>query len=85
MCGLHAANQASPIEIPAQANVSAIPYNGQFPGSLLPFKERPQGHGRYLQATPEQLHCQGQKSYVDVDGAAEEGAPFIPARSRVAY
>jgi hypothetical protein len=33
----------------AQANVSAIPYNGQFPGSLLRFKERLQGHGRYLQ------------------------------------
>ncbi|HYT77171.1 MAG TPA: multicopper oxidase domain-containing protein, partial [Vicinamibacterales bacterium] len=29
--------------------------------------------------TPEQLHWHGQAVPVDVDGAAEEGTPFIPA------
>src|SRR5262249_60505371 len=30
--------------------------------------------------TPEQLHWPGQFVPVDVDGAAEEGTPYIPAR-----
>ena len=32
--------------------------------------------------TPEQLHWHGQKVPVDVDGAAEEGTPFIPAHGK---
>jgi FtsP/CotA-like multicopper oxidase with cupredoxin domain len=61
--------------------VSAVTYNEQFPGPLLRFKE-----GRLATIdvfnhadTPEQLHWYGQQVPVEVDGAAEEGTPFIPA------
>src|SRR5712691_11921133 len=69
----------SPIEIAPKRIISAITYNGQFPGPLLRFKE-----GRQVSvdiynntATPEQLHWHGQKVSVDVDGAAEEGTPLF--------
>jgi FtsP/CotA-like multicopper oxidase with cupredoxin domain len=32
--------------------------------------------------TPEQLHWHGQRVSTDVDGAAEEGTPFIPAQGK---
>jgi FtsP/CotA-like multicopper oxidase with cupredoxin domain len=74
--------RASPIEIAPNHIVSAITYNGQFPGPLLRFKE---GQPVTLEihndtSTPEQLHWHGQMVPTDVDGAAEEGTPFIPAR-----
>ncbi len=72
---------ASAIEIAPKRIVSAITYNGLFPGPLLRFKE-----GREVTVdiyndtdTPEQLHWHGQKVSTDVDGAAEEGTPYIPA------
>ena len=72
---------ASPIEIAPKHIISTTTYNGQFPGPLLRFKE-----GRQVTVdihnetdTPEQLHWHGQMVPVDVDGAAEEGTPFIPA------
>jgi FtsP/CotA-like multicopper oxidase with cupredoxin domain len=79
----------SPIEIAPKRIISAITYNGQFPGPLLRFKE-----GRQVTVdihnhteTPEQLHWHGQKVGVDVDGASEEGTPFIPAHGnrRIAF
>jgi len=76
--------KTSPIEIAPKRIVSAITYNGEFPGPLLRFKE-----GRQVTIdiyndtdTPEQLHWHGQKVPVDVDGAAEEGTPFIPAQGK---
>ncbi len=73
---------ASPVEIAPGHIVSTITYNGRFPGPLLRFKE-----GRPVTVeihndtdTPEQLHWHGQFVATDVDGAAEEGTPFIPAR-----
>jgi FtsP/CotA-like multicopper oxidase with cupredoxin domain len=76
--------KTSPIEIATKRIISAITYNGQFPGPLLRFKE-----GRQITVdiynetdTPEQLHWHGQKVAVDVDGAAEEGTPFIPANAK---
>jgi FtsP/CotA-like multicopper oxidase with cupredoxin domain len=81
--------KASPIEIGPKRIISVITYNGQFPGPLLRFKE-----GRQVTVdiyndtdTPEQLHWHGQKLPVDVDGAGEEGTPFIPAhgKRRVAF
>jgi FtsP/CotA-like multicopper oxidase with cupredoxin domain len=78
-CTLHI--KASPIEIAPRRIISAVTYNGQFPGPLLRFKE-----GRQVTVdvfndsdTPEQLHWHGQKVSVDVDGAAEEGTPYISA------
>ena len=72
---------AAPIELASNHIVSAITYNGQFPGPLLRFKE---GRQVVLDVhndtnTPEQLHWHGQFVPVDVDGAAEESTPFIPA------
>lgn len=56
-------------------------YNGQFPGPLLRLRE-----GRLATIdlfndtdTPEQLHWHGQLVPADVDGALEEGTPFIAA------
>jgi FtsP/CotA-like multicopper oxidase with cupredoxin domain len=76
--------KTAPIEIAPKRIISAITYNGQFPGPLLCFKE-----GRQVTIdiyndtdTPEQLHWHGQKVSVDVDGAAEEGTPFIPAQGK---
>src|SRR3974390_2695435 len=61
--------------------VSTTLYNGQFPGPLVRLTE-----GKRVVVdiyndtdTPEQLHWHGQFAPVDVDGAAEEGTPYIPA------
>ena len=72
---------ACPIEIAPKRIVSAICYNGKFPGPLLRFKE---GQPATVDIqndtdTPEQLHWHGQFVSPDVDGASEEGTPFIPA------
>jgi len=73
---------AAALEIGKNRIVSAVTYNGQFPGPLLRFKE---GQPVVVDAhndsdTPEQLHWHGQFVSTDVDGTAEEGAPYIPAR-----
>jgi FtsP/CotA-like multicopper oxidase with cupredoxin domain len=72
---------ATPVEIAPKRIVSTITYNGKFPGPLLRFKE---GQPVTVEIhndtdTPEQLHWHGQMVSTDVDGAAEEGTPFIPA------
>jgi FtsP/CotA-like multicopper oxidase with cupredoxin domain len=76
--------QASPVEIAPGKILSTLTYNGQFPGPLLRFKE-----GREVTVdifndtdTPEQLHWHGQKVPTDVDGAAEEGTPYVPAHGK---
>jgi FtsP/CotA-like multicopper oxidase with cupredoxin domain len=81
--------KASPIEIAPKRILSAITYNGQFPGPLLRFREGRPAVVDVLNDsdTPEQLHWHGQRVSVDVDGAAEEGTPFIPAhgKRRIAF
>jgi FtsP/CotA-like multicopper oxidase with cupredoxin domain len=69
------------VELAPEHIVSTTLYNGEFPGPLLRLKE-----GQRIVVdihndtdTPEQLHWHGQLVPVDVDGAAEEGTPFIPA------
>ncbi len=69
------------VELAKDHIVSTTLYNGQFPGPLLRLEE-----GKRITVdihndtdTPEQLHWHGQFVPVDVDGAAEEGTPFIPA------
>jgi FtsP/CotA-like multicopper oxidase with cupredoxin domain len=73
---------ATPIEVAPEKIISVTAYNGQFPGPLLRFKEGQRVTVDLVNATdaPEQLHWHGQRVPVDVDGAAEEGTPFIPAR-----
>lgn len=75
---------ATPIEIAPKRILSAVTYNGQFPGPMLRFKEGKQVTVDIQNDTdvPEQLHWHGQMVPVDVDGAAEEGTPFIPARGK---
>jgi FtsP/CotA-like multicopper oxidase with cupredoxin domain len=75
---------ATAVEIAPKKIISLTTYNGQFPGPLLRFKE-----GRQVTVelqnetdTPEQLHWHGQQVPVDVDGAAEEGTPYIPAHGK---
>jgi FtsP/CotA-like multicopper oxidase with cupredoxin domain len=72
---------AAPIEISPKHILSSVTYNGQFPGPLLRFKEGQQTTVDVYNDTdtPEQLHWHGQFVSDDVDGAAEEGTPYIPA------
>jgi FtsP/CotA-like multicopper oxidase with cupredoxin domain len=70
------------VELSPEHIVSTTLYNGQFPGPLLKFKE-----GRRVIVdihndtdTPELVHWHGQMIPSDVDGAAEEGTPFVPPR-----
>jgi len=76
---LHIKN--SPVEIAPKRIISVTTYNGQFPGPLLRFKEGQQVTVDVYNDTdtPEQLHWHGQKVSTDVDGASEEGTPFITA------
>ena len=62
---------------------TSIPPN-QFPGLALRFKEGQQVTVDVYNDTdtPEQLHWHGQKLSTEVDGAAEEGTPFIPAHGQ---
>ena len=68
-----------PIELAPNRIISVTTYNGQFPGPLLRFKEGQQVVIDIHNQTdrPEQLHWHGQFVSTDVDGAAEEGTPFI--------
>jgi FtsP/CotA-like multicopper oxidase with cupredoxin domain len=75
---------ATPIEIAPKRIISTVTYNGQFPGPLLRFKE-----GREVTVdvfndtgTPEQLHWHGQMVPTSIDGAAEEGTPYVPVNGK---
>lgn len=75
---------ASPIEIAPNRIISTTTYNAQFPGPLLRFKEGQSVTVDILNDTdtPEQLHWHGQMVPVEVNGAAEEGTPFVPAHGK---
>src|SRR5580693_5484135 len=77
---LHIKNSA--VEIAPKRFISVTTYNGQFPGPLLRFKEgQPVTIDIFNDTdTPEQLHWHGQRVPTDIDGAAEEGTPFVPAQ-----
>src|SRR6185312_6651317 len=79
----------SVVELAPDNIVSTRTYNGQFPGPLLRLK---QGRSVVVDVhndtdTPEQLHWHGQTLPAAVDGAAEEGTPYIPAHGmrRIAF
>ncbi len=74
----------SAVELAPKLIISATTYNGQFPGKLLRFKEGQQATIDVFNDTdtPEQLHWHGQQVPVDVDGASEEGTPFVPAHGK---
>jgi FtsP/CotA-like multicopper oxidase with cupredoxin domain len=69
--------------------VSTTLYNGQFPGPLVRLSE---GRRTVVDIyndtdTPELVHWHGQTIPSEVDGAAEEGSPFVPAHGmrRIAW
>jgi FtsP/CotA-like multicopper oxidase with cupredoxin domain len=72
-----------PIELAPDRIISIPTYNGQFPGPLLRFKEgeRVTIDLRNETDTPEQVHWHGQFVTPEIDGAAEEGTPFIAPHS----
>jgi FtsP/CotA-like multicopper oxidase with cupredoxin domain len=74
----------SPIEIAPKRILSMTNYNGQFPGPLIRLKEGQPVTVDIFNDTdvPEQLHWHGQIVPVDVDGASEEGTPFVPAHGK---
>ncbi len=77
------------VELAPDRIISTTTYDRQFPGPLLRFKEGQRVVVDIHNDTdmPEQLHWHGQFVPVDVDGAAEEGTPFIPAHGmrRIAF
>jgi FtsP/CotA-like multicopper oxidase with cupredoxin domain len=70
------------LELAPGVSVTATAYNGQFPGPLLRMTAGTPVTVDIHNDTdrPEQLHWHGQKVPVSVDGAQEEGTPWIPAR-----
>jgi FtsP/CotA-like multicopper oxidase with cupredoxin domain len=77
------------VELGPDRIVSTTTYNGQFPGPLLRFRE---GQRVVVDIhndtdTPELVHWHGQTIPSDVDGAAEEGSPFVPSHGmqRIAF
>jgi FtsP/CotA-like multicopper oxidase with cupredoxin domain len=76
--------QVTPIEIAPKRIISVTNYNGQFPGPLIRLKEGQPVTVDIFNDTdaPEQLHWHGQMVPTDVDGAAEEGTPYIPAHGK---
>jgi FtsP/CotA-like multicopper oxidase with cupredoxin domain len=70
------------VEIAPDRIVSTTLYNGQFPGPLLRLRE---GQPVVVDVhndtdTPELVHWHGQWLPSEVDGASEEGSPFVPPR-----
>jgi FtsP/CotA-like multicopper oxidase with cupredoxin domain len=70
------------IELSPDHIVSTTIYNGEFPGAAIRLRE---GRRTTIDLindtdTPEQVHWHGQNLPSDVDGAAEEGTPYVPAR-----
>jgi FtsP/CotA-like multicopper oxidase with cupredoxin domain len=67
-------------ELAPEHIVSTTLYNGQFPGPLLRFKEGKRAVVDIHNDTdvPELVHWHGQMIPSNVDGAAEEGTPYVP-------
>ena len=77
------------VELSPSHIVSTTLYNGQFPGPLVRLKE---GERVVVDVyndtdTPELVHWHGQMIPSDVDGAAEEGTPYVPPHGmrRIAF
>ena len=77
------------VELAPDHIVSTTLYNGQYPGPLLRFKE---GQRVTIDIhndtdTPELVHWHGLIIPAEVDGAAEEGSPYVPPHGsqRVAF
>jgi len=71
-------------DIAKDHTISTIGYNGSVPGPLIRLKEGvPVSVDLFNDTdTTELVHWHGQQVPVEVDGAAEEGTPFIPAQGQ---
>jgi FtsP/CotA-like multicopper oxidase with cupredoxin domain len=69
------------LELAPKSVISTTLYNSQFPGPLLRFTEGKRAIVDIYNDTevPELAHWHGQMIPSEVDGAAEEGTPLIPA------
>jgi FtsP/CotA-like multicopper oxidase with cupredoxin domain len=67
------------LELAPDHIISTTLYNGQFPGPLLRFKEGQRAVVDIHNETdiPELVHWHGQAVSSHIDGAAEEGSPFV--------
>jgi len=72
------------VELAPGRVVRTTTYNGGFPGPLLRLRAGRQTTVEFVNetATPEQFHWHGQFVPSNVDGAAEERTPYIPANGR---
>jgi FtsP/CotA-like multicopper oxidase with cupredoxin domain len=77
------------IELAPEHIVSTTLYNGQFPGPMLRMREgKPVVIAIHNDTdTPELVHWHGQMIPSEVDGASEEGSPFVPPHGmrRIAF
>ena len=77
------------VELAPDRIVSTTLYNGQFPGPLIRLKEGRQAAIDIYNDTdtPELVHWHGQMIPSEVDGASEEGSPFVPPHGmqRIAF
>jgi FtsP/CotA-like multicopper oxidase with cupredoxin domain len=75
--------KTSVLELGKDIAISAKNYNGQFPGPLLRLVSGRRATIDIINTTdtPEQLHWHGLFLPADIDGAAEEGTPYIPPHS----
>ena len=73
--------KVTPVEIAPKRILSTTTYDGEFPGPLIRLQEgRPVTIDIFNDTdVPEQLHWHGQKVPLEVDGASEEGTPYVPA------
>lgn len=72
------------VELAPNRIVATTLYNGQFPGPLLRFKEGQQTVVDVYNDTdtPELVHWHGLMVPSEVDGAAEEGSPYVPPHGK---
>lgn len=74
-------------DIAKDHTISTIGYNGQVPGPVIRLKEGVPVTVDLFNDTeePELVHWHGQIVPVEVDGAAEEMSPYVPARGHLRY
>ncbi len=75
------------VEIAPGTVIKTVGYNGKAPGPVLRLREGKRATFDVYNDTdvPELVHWHGQFVSAEVDGAEEEGTPFVPAHGRRQY
>jgi FtsP/CotA-like multicopper oxidase with cupredoxin domain len=73
------------VEIAPRQSIRTVTYNGSIPGPVLRMKEGQRVAVDLVNDTdvPELVHWHGQTVSAEVDGAEEEGSPFVPPHGRL--